>query len=85
MRRPSRPRTSARRNVVQHAFRLLLGVALLVTGTAHLSWARIEFQAQVPRWLPLPTDLVVVGSGLAECQRRRRSERDRRSFLTYRR
>jgi uncharacterized membrane protein len=26
----------------------------------------MEFQAQVPRWVPLPTDLVVVGSGLVE-------------------
>ncbi len=66
MRLPPGQRTSARRSVVHHAFRLLLGAALLVTGTAHLTWARTAFGAQVPRWLPLPTDLVVVGSGLAE-------------------
>ena len=46
--------------------RLLLGAALLVAGTAHLTWARIEFQAQVPRWLPVPADLVVVASGVVE-------------------
>jgi uncharacterized membrane protein len=53
-------------SIVQTFFRLLLGAALLVTGTAHLTWARIAFGAQVPRWVPLPTDLVVVASGLIE-------------------
>jgi uncharacterized membrane protein len=66
MRLPPRQRTYRRTGVVQTIFRLLLGAALLVTGTAHLRWARMEFQAQVPRWLPLPTDLVVVASGLVE-------------------
>jgi len=40
--------------------------ALRVAGTAHLTWSWIAFGAQVPRWLPLPTDLVVVGSALVE-------------------
>ncbi len=62
--RPSR--TPERTNVVQTAFRLLLGAALLVAGTAHLTWSRAEFRAQVPPWLPLPADPVVVTSGLVE-------------------
>ena len=62
--RPNHP--PARTSVVQTVGRLLLGAALLVAGTAHLRWARMEFQAQVPRWVPLPTDLVVVASGLVE-------------------
>ncbi len=66
MRPPSRQRTSAHRSSMQHACLLLLGAALLVAGTAHLTWGRIAFQAQVPRWLPLPADLVVVGSGMVE-------------------
>ncbi len=66
MRPRPRQRTSNRLSVVQHVGRLLLGAALLVAGTAHLTWARMEFQAQVPRWLPLPMDLVVVASGLVE-------------------
>ncbi len=66
MRPPHLHETPERTSSVQTLFRLLLGAALLVTGTAHLTWARIAFQAQVPRWLPLPTDLVVVGSGLVE-------------------
>lgn len=35
-------------------------------GTAHLSFARDEFQAQVPDWLPLDKDGVVIASGVAE-------------------
>ena len=66
MRLSTRHRMSARLSVMQHAGRLLLGAALLFAGTAHLTWARLAFQAQVPHWLPLPTDLVVVGSGLVE-------------------
>ena len=46
--------------------RLLLGLFLLFAGTAHLTFARAEFQAQVPPWLPLDVDLVVVLSGLVE-------------------
>ena len=58
--------TPERTSVVQTGFRVLLGGALLVAGIAHLTGLRAEFQAQVPRWLPLPTDLVVVVSGLVE-------------------
>jgi uncharacterized membrane protein len=47
-------------------FRWLLGVLLLFTGTSHLTWARAEFSAQVPPWLPLDTDLVVLLSGIVE-------------------
>lgn len=66
MHTPRPSHTPERTSFVQTAFRLLLGAALLFTGTSHLTWSRLEFQAQVPRWLPLPTDLVVVVSGLVE-------------------
>ncbi len=46
--------------------RLLLGAALTFAGTAHLSFARAEFQAQVPTWLPLDADFVVLASGVVE-------------------
>ncbi|MCA2214876.1 DoxX family protein [Jidongwangia harbinensis] len=45
---------------------ILLGTLLLFTGTAHLTFARTEFQAQVPSWLPLDEDVVVVASGAVE-------------------
>jgi uncharacterized membrane protein len=35
-------------------------------GAAHLTWARSEFLAQVPGWVPLDEDLVVVLSGVVE-------------------
>ncbi|MCA1781307.1 MAG: hypothetical protein ABR500_05130 [Dermatophilaceae bacterium] len=46
--------------------RILLGLFLLFAGTAHLTFARAEFQAQVPPWLPLDVDLVVIVSGIVE-------------------
>lgn len=46
--------------------RWVLGLFLLFTGTAHLTFARDDFVAQVPDWLPLPTDVVVVASGVVE-------------------
>ena len=46
--------------------RLLLGSALIFAGTGHLSFARKEFQAQVPTWVPLDADFVVIASGVVE-------------------
>lgn len=46
--------------------RILLGLTLVFTGLSHLTWARIEFQAQVPEWLPMNPDLVVILSGIVE-------------------
>ena len=46
--------------------RVTLGAFLLFTGTAHLTFQRAEFLAQVPRWLPLDGDFVVVASGVVE-------------------
>ena len=48
------------------AGRWLLGGALVYAGTAHLTFARDEFQAQVPDWLPVDADLVVLVSGVVE-------------------
>ncbi|ASN39576.1 MAG: MauE/DoxX family redox-associated membrane protein [Paeniglutamicibacter terrestris] len=46
--------------------RILLGIFLLAAGTSHLSIARAEFRAQVPEFVPLNADLVVLGSGIIE-------------------
>ncbi len=46
--------------------RYLLSCILLVPGVAHLTFARDEFRAQVPDWIPVNKDLVVVASGYAE-------------------
>lgn len=46
--------------------RLLLGLFLLFAGISHLSWSRGEFLAQVPPWVPMNPDLVVILSGVVE-------------------
>jgi len=51
---------------VRLALRILLGLALGFAGVGHLSSSRAEFQAQVPIWLPLDPDIVVVASGFVE-------------------
>ena len=48
------------------AARLLLGGFLMMAGVSHLWWSREAFQAQVPAWIPLDTDFIVVASGLVE-------------------
>ncbi|MBX0301518.1 hypothetical protein K2F54_16210 [Cryobacterium sp. 1639] len=59
---PQKSRTTVLRTV----FRLLLGVALLLAGISHLTVNREAFLAQVPTWLPLEGDFVVVASGIVE-------------------
>lgn len=51
---------------LQHLARVLLGAALLFAGIAHLTFARREFQAQVPDWVPADKDFVVIASGVVE-------------------
>ncbi len=53
-------------STAQDAFRVLLGAALAYAGLSHLFWARTDFLAQVPGWVPLDADLVVVLSGVVE-------------------
>lgn len=55
--RSSRPRRAAA---------VVLGLFLAFAGTSHLTFARDEFQAQVPDWVPVDKDLVVLLSGIAE-------------------
>jgi uncharacterized membrane protein len=51
---------------VRKLAQVLLGASLLYTGFLHLTSRRIEFQAQVPSWLPLEPDFVVIASGIVE-------------------
>ena len=46
--------------------RVILGSFLVFAGLSHLFWARTEFQAQVPTWVPIDTDFVVLTSGVVE-------------------
>lgn len=56
------PKTST----VQIIFRILLGLGMVMAGIGHLTFQREEFQAQVPQWIPLSKDLVVILSGYVE-------------------
>ena len=51
---------------IKIVFQLLLGAFLTSAGYSHLGSNRQEFQAQVPTWLPLDPDFVVITSGLVE-------------------
>ena len=51
---------------VKKAAKFMLGAGLIFAGIGHLSFARKEFQAQVPNWVPLDKDDTVVQSGLVE-------------------
>jgi uncharacterized membrane protein len=51
---------------VRIAAQVLLGAALIYTGILHLTTSRLEFQAQVPNWIPLSADFVVLASGVVE-------------------
>ncbi|PWC03467.1 hypothetical protein [Agromyces badenianii] len=46
--------------------RFALAAALVFAGLSHLFWARKEFRAQVPSWVPMDADAVVVASGAVE-------------------
>ena len=52
--------------MIKKLFQVLLGITLLYTGTLHLTSQRLEFQAQVPPWLGLDPDFVVIASGYVE-------------------
>ena len=51
---------------VRNVARTLLGAALIYAGIGHFTFSRIAFQAQVPPWLPLDPDFVVLASGAVE-------------------
>ena len=53
-------------DLIRKATQILLGATLIYTGTLHLTTRRIEFQAQVPTWLPLSPNFVVIASGIVE-------------------
>jgi uncharacterized membrane protein len=63
MRHPvERPAVSWPRRVA----RVLLGASLIFTGVSHLSFGRTALHAQVPPWLPVNADVVIVASGVVE-------------------
>ncbi len=53
-------------SIPQDLLRLFLAFAMTFAGLGHLSSQRLEFQAQVPDWLPFSPDFVVIASGIVE-------------------
>ena len=52
--------------MIKHIARTFLGAALTYAGITHLTTNRQEFLAQVPTWVPLDADFVVIASGVVE-------------------
>jgi uncharacterized membrane protein len=50
----------------QDIARMILGAFVAFAGVSHLFWARESFLAQVPGWVPIDADLVVILSGFVE-------------------
>ncbi|RZK39320.1 MAG: DoxX family membrane protein [Pedobacter sp.] len=51
---------------LQNIARVILGAFMFLAGLGHLTFQRLEFQAQVPTWIPISADLTVVLSGIVE-------------------
>ncbi|MCJ8290558.1 MAG: DoxX family membrane protein [Crocinitomicaceae bacterium] len=52
--------------LAQNIFRIILAIFMVYAGFSHLTFNRIDFQAQVPDWIPMSKDLVVILSGIVE-------------------
>lgn len=57
-----RPGSSLSRSIARY----VLGAGLIYAGVSHLSFGRTAFYAQVPPWLPLNADFVIIASGVVE-------------------
>lgn len=53
-------------NTIKTIAKYGLGAMLISAGIGHLTFAKKEFQAQVPEWVPLEKDDTVVYSGIVE-------------------
>lgn len=51
---------------MKYVIRIGLGLFMLFAGIGHLTYARETFQAQVPDWIPMSKDFVVLASGVVE-------------------
>ena len=58
--------TTVKTTFIQNAFRILLAVAMIYAGVSHLTINRVDFYAQVPDWVPMSKDWVVILSGIIE-------------------
>ena len=52
--------------MLKKILRIGLGIMMLIAGIGHLTFVRETFQAQVPDWIPMSKDFVVLASGVVE-------------------
>ncbi|HYI77489.1 MAG TPA: hypothetical protein VEW65_07690 [Chryseolinea sp.] len=53
-------------NTIQNLARITLGLMMIFAAIGHFTFLREEFQAQVPEWVPIGDDAVVIISGIFE-------------------
>lgn len=58
--------TENKTTTLQNILRIILGLFMVLAAIGHFTYQRAEFQAQVPNWIPLSKDSVVLLSGLVE-------------------
>jgi len=51
---------------IQITIRLILGLFFCLAGISHLTFQRTAFLAQVPNWVPMQANMVVIISGVVE-------------------
>ena len=58
--------TQVHTNTMQNILRIVLGTFMIGAAIGHFTFARTDFQAQVPNWVPMDKDTVVLLSGIPE-------------------
>jgi len=53
-------------STIQNIMRVVLGAFMILAAFGHFTFQRADFQAQVPNWIPIQKDMVVLLSGAAE-------------------
>lgn len=53
-------------STIQNILRVVLGTFMILAAFGHFTFQRADFQAQVPNWIPVPKDIVVLLSGVVE-------------------
>jgi uncharacterized membrane protein len=53
-------------SIIQNILRVILGSFMILAAVGHFTFQRADFQAQVPNWIPIEKDVVVILSGIVE-------------------
>ncbi|MFI5450916.1 hypothetical protein ACHMWN_02055 [Pedobacter sp. UC225_61] len=53
-------------STTQNILRIILGIFMIAAAIGHFTFQRAAFQAQVPNWIPISKDSVVLISGIVE-------------------